>query len=108
MMRFLNWVGDCSVCPLNYLSPQLPQLSRRIGGSGRLKRLMRPKPPPHRGEVCSLSALSALCPPTASGGSVRFKRTKRIKPPTASGGSVLFKRTKRIKPPHRIGGKCAL
>ena len=32
------------------------------GGSVRLKRHMRLKPPPHRGEVCALSALCALSP----------------------------------------------
>jgi hypothetical protein len=37
------------------------------GGSVRLKRLMRLKPPPHRGEVCALSALCALCPPPHRG-----------------------------------------
>ena len=36
--------------------------SSGAGGSVRLKRLMRLKPPPHGGEVCALSALCAQSP----------------------------------------------
>jgi hypothetical protein len=46
-----------SMRPVSALS-----LGSGAGGSVRLKRLMRLKPPPHRGEVCALSALCALSP----------------------------------------------
>jgi hypothetical protein len=45
------------------IEPAQPECRRGgAGGSVRFKRLMRPKPPPHRGEVCALSALCALSP----------------------------------------------
>jgi hypothetical protein len=48
------------------VSPPRSQ-SAGIGGSVLFKRTKRIKPPPHRGEVCALSALCALSPPRIGG-----------------------------------------